>query len=44
MVRVDMVWHRRMQAQAAQQWLRSAVSDAAKGVFSVDGQADTAMR
>lgn len=39
-VRVDMVWHRRMQAQAAQLWLRAAVSDAAKGVFSSGDYAD----
>ncbi len=42
LVRVDMVWHRRMQSQAAQQWLRSAVDAAAKGVFSTDGQVDVA--
>ncbi len=29
-VRVDMVWHRRAHAVSAQQWLRTAVSDAAK--------------
>jgi len=39
-VRVDMVWHRRMQAQAAQLWLRAAVSDAAKDVFSSSDYAD----
>jgi len=41
-VRVDMVWHRRMQAQAAQLWLREAVSEAAKGVFSSSAYADAA--
>lgn len=39
-VRVDMVWHRRMQAQAAQLWLRAAVSDAARDVFSSSDYAD----
>lgn len=41
-VRVDMVWHRRMQAQAAQLWLRAAVSDAARDVFSSSDYADAA--
>jgi DNA-binding transcriptional LysR family regulator len=41
-VRVDMVWHRRTQAQAAQQWLRTAVSDAAKDVFTAADQRDAA--
>ena len=31
-VRVDMVWHRRTQMQAAQRWLRDAVSAAAQSV------------
>ena len=29
-VRVDMVWHRRTQSAAAQQWLRSVVADASR--------------
>ncbi len=33
-VRVDMVWHRRAQALSAQQWLRAAVTDAAKGAVA----------
>ncbi len=36
-VRVDMVWHRRMQMQSAQRWLRAALNDAAQGVFSDAG-------
>ena len=40
-VRVDKVWHRRMQTKAAQLWLREAVSDAAKGVFSSSDHAET---
>lgn len=32
-VHVDMVWHRRMNAVAAQQWLRVALSDVAREVF-----------
>ena len=33
-VRVDMVWHRRAQTVSAQQWLRAAVSAAAKGAVA----------
>ena len=33
-VRVDMVWHRRAQTVSAQQWLRAAVSEAAKGAVA----------
>lgn len=33
-VRVDMVWHRRAQTVSAQQWLRAAVIDAAKGAVA----------
>ena len=29
-VRVDMVWHRRAQALAAQRWLREAISEVAR--------------
>jgi DNA-binding transcriptional LysR family regulator len=32
-VQVDMVWHQRTRPSAAQQWLRSALSDAAKAAF-----------
>jgi len=32
-VRVDMVWHRRTQMAAAQQWLRDAVGEASREVF-----------
>jgi len=32
-VQVDMVWHQRTRASAAQQWLRLAISDAAKAAF-----------
>ncbi len=42
-VRVDMVWHRRTQTQAGQTWLRAAVSDAAREVFSAAGQVDAAL-
>ena len=33
-VRVDMVWHRRSQTVSSQQWLRAAVSEAAKGAVA----------
>ncbi len=33
-VRVDMIWHRRSQSSSAQQWLRNAVVEAAKGAVS----------
>jgi DNA-binding transcriptional LysR family regulator len=32
-VQVDMVWHQRTRPSAAQQWLRSALNDAAKAAF-----------
>jgi DNA-binding transcriptional LysR family regulator len=32
-VHVDMVWHRRSQANSAQQWLRGAIQSAAKNQF-----------